>query len=50
MNQLSLLAHGGTAGLAIEISLLLLPIVVFAILAKWSAKRSRAEDDAVDER
>lgn len=37
----SFFAHGGTAGLVLEIAFLLLPIVVFLVLAWWSARRSK---------
>jgi hypothetical protein len=41
-----LLAHGGAVGLAFEIGFLVLPIVVFALLAWWSGKRAKAGEDA----
>lgn len=42
----TLLAHGGAAGLALEIGLLVVPIVVFVILAVWSGRRNRAAEEA----
>lgn len=42
----NLLAHGGTAGLAVEISLLVLPIIVFVALAMWSGRKARAAEAA----
>lgn len=36
-----LVAHGGTVGLAFELSFLVLPVVVFWILAKVSAKKNK---------
>ncbi|MDP8975235.1 MAG: hypothetical protein M3N28_02495 [Actinomycetota bacterium] len=45
------LAHGGTAGLAFEAAFLAVPVVVFAILALISRRRSdnRSEDEDEDQ-
>lgn len=39
------LAHGGSVGLAFEIGFILLPVLIFAFLARWS-KRKQQEVDA----
>ncbi|MGH9149724.1 MAG: hypothetical protein ACRD0F_05220 [Acidimicrobiales bacterium] len=39
------LAHGGSAGLAIEIAFVAVPILAFAALARWAARREREEHD-----
>lgn len=39
-----LLAHGGTAGAIAEGAFILIPIVVFAVLARISRKRREAEE------
>ena len=38
------LAHGGTAGAVAEGAFILIPIVVFAVLARISRKRREAEE------
>ena len=39
-----ILAHGGAAGLALELGLLVVPILAFVALAWWTAKKNRAEE------
>ena len=41
---MALLAHGGTAGAVAEGAFILIPIVVFAVLARISRKRREAEE------
>jgi hypothetical protein len=33
------LAHGGAAGAALEIAFLLVPVVIFVVLAWWSKRK-----------
>ena len=40
-----LLAHGGTGGAIAEIAFLLIPVVAFVLLSRWSKRRERASDD-----
>lgn len=41
---MAVLAHGGTAGAVAEGAFILIPIVVFAVLARISRKRREAEE------
>ena len=45
----SILAHGGTAGLAAELFLLSLPLVGFGVLWWWNRRLGRAELEKPDE-
>lgn len=40
---MTVLAHGGAAGAAIEIGFILVPIIIFAVLARISKKRMERE-------
>ncbi len=39
------LAHGGTGGAIAEVAFLLVPVVAFLVLSRWSKRRERAESD-----
>ena len=39
MSELAILAHGGAAGAAIEIGFVLIPVLIFAVLAWWSKRK-----------
>ncbi len=41
---MTVLAHGGAAGAAIEIAFILVPVIIFAILARVSKKRMEREE------
>ncbi len=43
------LAHGGTAGLVFEAAFLVVPVVVFGVLAVISRRRSDNQDQEEDE-
>jgi hypothetical protein len=38
------LAHGGAVGAAIEIAFVLIPVVIFAVLAWWSKRKARSDE------
>ena len=40
-----LLGHGGTGGAIAEAAFLLVPIVAFFALSRWSKRRERAEEE-----
>ena len=40
----TVLAHGGTAGAAVEIAFIVVPVAVFAILSKVSKRRREREE------
>ena len=40
-----LLAHGGTAGLALELAVLLVPLLCILILVWWGKRHSRPGQD-----
>ncbi len=42
------LAHGGSAGLALEIGFLAVPVVIFAVMAVVSSRRKRSESRSTD--
>ena len=46
MIRTHLLAHGGTAGLALELSVLLVPLLCILILLWWGKRHSRPGQDA----
>jgi ABC-type Fe3+ transport system permease subunit len=39
------LAHGGAGGAAVEAAFLLVPVVAFFVLSRWSKRRERSEQD-----
>ena len=41
-----LLAHGGTAGLALELAVLLVPLLCILILLWWGKRQGRPGQDA----
>ncbi|HEV2759507.1 MAG TPA: hypothetical protein VGV86_08080 [Acidimicrobiales bacterium] len=41
---MKVLAHGGTAGAAVELLFVLVPVAVFALLARTSRRRREQED------
>jgi hypothetical protein len=41
----AILAHGGAVGAAFEIGFILIPVVIFFVLARWS-KRKQQEEEA----
>ncbi|MFN2504908.1 MAG: hypothetical protein ABR540_11915 [Acidimicrobiales bacterium] len=43
MSIAALLAHGGAAGAAFEISFILVPVIIFAVLARWSKRKMDRE-------
>lgn len=43
-----LLAHGGTGGLIAELAILLVPVVVFGVLAIVNARKRDAAGDTAD--
>ena len=46
---MNVLAHGGTAGAAAELLFVLVPVAIFALLARASRRRREQEDaDAVE--
>ena len=45
----SILAHGGTAGLAAELFLLCLPLVGFGVLWWWNRRLGRAQPEKANE-
>lgn len=52
MSLAALLAHGGAAGAAFEISFILVPVIIFAVLARWSKRkmdREAAANEANDD-
>ena len=44
-----MLAHGGTAGLALELSVLLVPLVLILILVVWGRRHSGSGRGAPEE-
>jgi large-conductance mechanosensitive channel len=44
MDAVTLLAHGGAVGAAVEIAFILVPVIVFIILARISKKRMEREE------
>lgn len=56
MGMGAILAHGGAVGAAVEIGFILVPVVIFAVLARWSKRKQEQEEaeeaedgDEVDE-
>ena len=41
---MTVLAHGGTAGAVAEIAFILVPVIIFFVLARVSKKRMESED------
>ena len=41
---MTMFAHGGAAGAAIEIAFILVPVIIFVILARVSKKRMEREE------
>lgn len=41
---MTVLAHGGAAGAALEIGFILVPLIIFVILARVSKKRMEREE------
>ena len=39
------LAHGGAVGAAFEIGFILIPVVIFFFLARWSKRKAEQEED-----
>ena len=46
--SVTVLAHGGAAGAALEIGFILVPIIIFVILARVSKKRVEREAEEED--
>ena len=44
-----MLAHGGTAGAALEVAFLLLPVALFALFS-WRSSRRQSSEATPDER
>ncbi len=42
------LAHGGTAGLAVELAVLVVPLLVCALLLWWAHRHGKAEEGEAD--
>ncbi len=38
-----MLAHGGAVGAALEIAFLLVPVVIFVVLAWWSKRKQESQ-------